>query len=106
MYNGFETGKLMYYIKLTFMQAHFSVIRLCSDKSQQLMPLETYTIITDRKKLRSSDSDHDVLVPSLSSSTAATATTSIPFKSNAEILNRRFKDLPPEELQFSDESDR
>ncbi|KAL7312998.1 hypothetical protein PS15m_008700 [Mucor circinelloides] len=79
-------------------------IRDC-DKSQQLLPLETYTIITDRKKLRSSDSDHDVLVPSLSSSTAATATTFIPFKSNAEILNRRFKDLPPEELQFSDGSD-
>ncbi|KAI8638992.1 DNA polymerase beta-like protein, partial [Parasitella parasitica] len=31
------------------------------------------------------------------------ATTTISFSSDSEILNRRFKDQPPEELQFDDE---
>ncbi|KAL0135020.1 hypothetical protein V8B55DRAFT_1556564 [Mucor lusitanicus] len=78
-------------------------IRDC-DRNQQLLPLDTYTIITDRKKLRSSNTGYDALVPSLSASTTSTAT--IPSRSNADILNRRFKDLPPEDLQFNDESDR
>ncbi|GAN06532.1 DNA polymerase beta [Mucor ambiguus] len=78
-------------------------IRDC-DKKQQLLPIETYTIITDRKKLRSSSSDHDALVPSLSLLTTSTATTSISSGSNTDILNRRFKDSPPEDLPFSDES--
>ncbi|KAL9554524.1 hypothetical protein MBANPS3_002774 [Mucor bainieri] len=79
-------------------------IRDC-DKNQQLLPLETYIIIADKKKLRSSDSGHDALVPSLSLLTTSTATTSISSRSNADILNRRFKDLPPEDLPFTDESD-
>ncbi|CAO3652141.1 unnamed protein product [Mucor fragilis] len=85
------------------MQAYISVIQMCSDKNQQFLPLDTYTVITDRKKLRASGPEHDALAPSLSLPTTSTAT--ISPRPKAEILNRRFKDLPPEDLQFSDESD-
>jgi hypothetical protein len=101
IFNGFEIGKLhIIHAYIFFCDTNIATF---SDKKHQLLPLEKYTIITDRRKLRSSDSDHDASVPSLSSS-LSTATITNTTTVSAEILNRRFKDLPPEELQFDDDN--
>lgn len=56
-----------------------------SDKARELLPFRDYTIITAQKKAHESTSEN------------------INLSSTPDVLNRRFAELPPEELQFPED---